>query len=67
MVISDQKISPPRITCFRRKRSPTIPANGAAAAYTHMNEDATYPNCTSLRCISALSSGNTEKIACRSA
>jgi len=67
MVTSDQKISPPTISVLRDRRSPMSPANGPISAYTHMNALPTMPSCTSVRFSSLFKSGNTEKIACRSA
>jgi hypothetical protein len=65
--MSDQNTSPPRIRALRLTRSAMTPASGSAAAYTHMNAEPTTPSCSLLRSSSVLSSGKTEKIACRSA
>jgi hypothetical protein len=59
-VIADQKIRPLMMTLLRAKRSPMMPASGAAAAYTHMNDAPTMPSCRSVRPISVFSRGKTE-------
>src|ERR1043166_7904357 len=66
MVTRLQNKHPPKITSFRRQRSPMNPAKGAPRAYIHMKAEPISPSRTLSKPNSSLSFGNTEKMAWRS-